>query len=148
MMEKHGRGKRRTFSAEYKAEAVRLVDDSGKSIGVIARELGLGETALRRWVQQAEIDAGRGPSGALTTGEREELGQLRRENQRLRMEREILKKATAGSMGRCNTFNRTALNGGVHRWVEGADQVYQTRRKPSFGSAGSADSRSVKLVEH
>jgi transposase len=95
MMEKHGGGKRRTFSAEYKAEAVRRVDDSGKSIGVIARELGLGETALRRWVQQAAIDAGRGSSGALTTSEREELGQLRRENQRLRMEREILKKATA-----------------------------------------------------
>jgi transposase-like protein len=95
MMEKHGRGKRRTFSAEYKAEAERLVDDSGKSIGVIARVLGLGETALRRWVQQAKIDAGRGPSGALMTGEQEELGQLRRENQRLRMEREILKKATA-----------------------------------------------------
>jgi len=90
-MEKHGRGKRRRFSDEYKAEAVRLVGNSGKSIGAIARELGLGETALRRWVQQAEIDAGRGPTGALTTGEREELGQLRRENQRLRMEREILK---------------------------------------------------------
>jgi len=42
-MEKHGRGKRRTFSAEYKAEAVRLVNGSGKSIGVIARELGLGD---------------------------------------------------------------------------------------------------------
>jgi len=74
---------------------VRLVGDSGKSIGAIARELGLGETALRRWVQQAEIDAGRGPTGALTTSEREELGHLRRENQRLRMERDILKKATA-----------------------------------------------------
>ena len=56
-MEKSGRGKRRSFSDEYKAEAVRLVGESGKSIGVIARELGLGETALRRWVQQAEIDA-------------------------------------------------------------------------------------------
>jgi transposase len=95
MMEKHGGGKRRKFSAEYKAEAVRLVSDSGKSIGVIALELGLGETALRRWVQQAVIDDGRGPAGALTTGERAELVQLRRENQRLRMEREILKKATA-----------------------------------------------------
>jgi transposase len=94
-MERGGRGKRRSFSAEYKAEAVRLVGNSGKRIGAIARELGLGETALRRWVQQAEIDAGRGPGGALTTGEREELAQLRRENQRLRMEREILKKATA-----------------------------------------------------
>lgn len=94
-MEKHGRGQRRTFSAEYKAEAVRLVGDSGKSIGVIALELGLGETALRRWVRQAEVDAGRGPAGALTTSEREELTHLRRENQRLRMEREILKKAPA-----------------------------------------------------
>ena len=56
-MEKSGRGKRRSFSDEYKAEAVRLVGESGKSIGAIARELGLGETALRRWVQQAEIDA-------------------------------------------------------------------------------------------
>ena len=94
-MEKSGRGKRRSFSDEYKAEAVRLVGKSGKSIGAIARELGLGETALRRWVQQAEIDAGRGPTGALRTSEREELARLRRDNQRLRMEREILKKATA-----------------------------------------------------
>ena len=84
-MEKSGRSKRRRFSDEYKAEAVRLVGSSGKGIGAIARELGLGETALRRWVQQAEIDAGRGPTGALTTSEREELGHLRRENQRLRI---------------------------------------------------------------
>jgi transposase-like protein len=87
--------KRRKFSAEFKAETVRLVRDSDKSVTVIARELDLTETALRRWVQQAEIDAGRGPSGALTTSEREELVQLRREAKRLRMERDILKKATA-----------------------------------------------------
>jgi len=59
-MERHGGGKRRRFSAEYKAEAVRLVGASGKRVVAIARELGLGETALRRWVQQAEIDAGGG----------------------------------------------------------------------------------------
>src|ERR1700746_4219732 len=94
-MENSGRSKRRRFTDEYKAEAVQLVGSSGKSIGGIARELGLGETALRRWGQQAEIDAGRGPTGALTTRAREELGHLRREQQRLRMEREILKKATA-----------------------------------------------------
>ena len=63
-MESGGSGKRRTFSDEYKAEAVRLVGESGKRVGAIARELGLGETALRRWVQQAEIDAGRGPRGS------------------------------------------------------------------------------------
>jgi transposase-like protein len=47
--------------------------------------------ALRRWVAQAEIEAGRGPAGALKRSEREELVELRRENQRLRIEREILK---------------------------------------------------------
>ena len=87
--------KRRKFPDEYKAETVRLIQRSGKSIGQMARELGIGETALRRWVEQAEIEAGRGPAGALKRSEREELAELRRENQRLRMEREILKKATA-----------------------------------------------------
>jgi transposase-like protein len=87
--------KGRKFSAEFKAETVRLVRDSDKSVTAIARELDLTETALRRWVQQAEIDAGRGPMGALTTSEREELAQLRRETKRLRMERDILKKAAA-----------------------------------------------------
>ena len=87
--------KRRKFSAEFKAETVRLVRTSDKNISTIARELDLTETALRHWVKQAEIDAGRGPAGALTTAERDELAQLRRENKRLRMERDILKKATA-----------------------------------------------------
>ena len=83
------------ISAEYKAETVRLVQRSGKSIGQMALELGIGETALRRWVEQAEIEVGRGPEGALKRSEREELVELRRENRRLRLEREILKKATA-----------------------------------------------------
>jgi len=87
--------KRRAFTKEFKAGAVQLVRESGKSVPTVARDLDLTETALRSWVRQAEIDAGGGPSGALTTGEREELGQLRRENRTLRMERDILKKATA-----------------------------------------------------
>ena len=87
--------KRRAFSAEYKAEVVKLIQESGKSVGQVCRELDLTETAVRKWVAQGEIDAGRGPSGALTSEEREELRRLRRENTRLRMEREILKKATA-----------------------------------------------------
>ena len=94
-MEKNGKRQRRKFSAEYKAETVRLIQRSGKSIGQIALELGIGETALRRWVEQAEVEAGRGPEGVLKRSEREELVELRRENRRLRLEREILKKATA-----------------------------------------------------
>ena len=87
--------KRRAFTSDFKAEAVRLVRDSGKSVPTVARELDLTETALRSWVRQAEVDAGRGAAGALTTDERTELGQLRREVRTLRMERDILKKATA-----------------------------------------------------
>lgn len=87
--------KRRGFSDEYKAEVVKLVKESEKSIGQVCRELDLTESAVRRWVEQSDADAGRGPSGALTRDEREELRRLRRENAQLRMEREILKKATA-----------------------------------------------------
>jgi transposase len=89
------KGKRRAFTKEFKAQTVRLVQDGGKSIGVIARELDLGESVLRNWLRQAEIDAGRGRPGALTTDEREELTRLRRDVRTLRMERDILKKATA-----------------------------------------------------
>src|SRR5256712_5064727 len=87
--------KRRAFTKEFKAQAVRIVRESGKAIGAVARELDLTETALRSWVRQAEIDAGRGAPGALTTAEREELGRLRRENRTLRMERDILKNSRA-----------------------------------------------------
>jgi len=87
--------KRRSFSKQYKAEVVKLIRSSGKGIGAVARELDLSETAVRKWVQQAEIDSGGGPAGALTTAEREEFAQLRKRVKTLEMEREILKKATA-----------------------------------------------------
>jgi len=90
-----GKRKRRAFTTEFKAEAVRLVRESGTSVPTVARELDLTETALRSWVRQAEVDAGRGAPGALTSEEREELGRLRRETRTLRMERDILKKAAA-----------------------------------------------------
>ena len=87
--------KRRKFSAEFKEEAVRLVRESTKSLAQVARDLDLHETSLRNWVKQSDVDRGKGPEGALTTAELEELRRLRRENRELRMEREILKKATA-----------------------------------------------------
>jgi len=87
--------KRRKFTREYKAEAVRLCKVGDRSVGQIARDLDLTETALRSWVKQAEVDAGDAPSEALTTAEREELSRLRKQVKRLEMEREILKKAAA-----------------------------------------------------
>jgi transposase len=85
--------KRRAFTAEFKAEAVRLCKVGDRSVRQVARDLDLTETALREWVKRADIDAGNGPPGALTTAEREELARLRRENKRLTMERDILKAA-------------------------------------------------------
>ena len=87
--------KRRSFTPEYKAEVVGLVRDGGKAISALARDLGLSESAVRKWVALSDADGGRGDGKILTTAEREELRQLRRENRQLRMEREILKKATA-----------------------------------------------------
>jgi transposase len=86
---------RRKFTAEYKAEVVRLVRDGGKTVREASRDLDLPESAVRQWVKQSAIDAGKGGTGALTTAERTELVALRREARQLRMEREILKKAAA-----------------------------------------------------
>jgi len=68
-----------------------------RTIAQVAKDLDLTETALREWVKRAEVDAGKGPVGALTTEEREELTRLRRENKRLQMEREILKNSRSGN---------------------------------------------------
>src|SRR2546430_16432938 len=87
--------RRRSFSPEFKAEAIRVVRESGKSVSTVARELDLTETALRRWVVQAEVDAGRSGSGPLTTDERAELTQLRRDGEKARGGRGNLKKKTA-----------------------------------------------------
>ena len=80
------------YAPEFRAEAVRLVRESGKSLYQIARDLGVADQTLRNWVHQADLDAGHRTDG-LTTEEREELRRLRRENRILREEREILKKA-------------------------------------------------------
>jgi len=98
-----GRRKRRKFTAEYKAEVVGLVRSSGKSVGQVAQELDLTETAVRAWVRQATIDGRPSPQGPLTSEERAELTRLRREMKTVTMERDFLRKAAVGSTGRCNS---------------------------------------------
>jgi transposase len=85
---------RRSYTDEYKAGAVRLVLDEGKTIAQVARDLGLTPSALGYWVKQARADRSHGRTG-LTTEERAELARLRKENRELRLERDILKKAAA-----------------------------------------------------
>lgn len=89
------RRKRRKFTAQFKADAVRLVTTGAKTIAEVTEEFDLTETSLREWVRQAEADAGKGPPDALTTAERAELIELRKKLKRAEMERDILKKATA-----------------------------------------------------
>jgi transposase len=81
------------YPPEFRAEAVRLYRDSGKSLSAVSKDLGVSLESLRAWVNQAKIDGGE--RAGLTTEEREELRRLRKENRTLRMERDLLKKATA-----------------------------------------------------
>ena len=79
------------YPPEFKREAVQLYRSSEKSIPKMAKELGIADESLRRWIRQHEIDEGE--REGLTTDERQELSRLRRENKTLRQEREFLKKA-------------------------------------------------------
>ena len=93
MVKKQQRRKRRVFTPEFRAEAVRLCKVGDRTIAQVAKDLDLTENSLREWVKRADVDVGKGPPDALTTAEREELARLRREVKRLAMERDILKAA-------------------------------------------------------
>jgi transposase len=97
---KDGRAKRarRAFTDEFKAGAVRLVLDEGKTVAQVARDLDLTASALGTWVERARADRTKGATG-LTTEERTELAKLRKENRELKMERDLLKKWAASSTG-------------------------------------------------
>ncbi len=99
MVKNGGRRARRVFSEEFRAGAVRLVLEEGKSAGAVARDLDLTESALRAWVARAQADRTKGKSGGLTTVEREELARLRKENRQLRLERDVLKKGSSRNSG-------------------------------------------------
>src|SRR5579862_8529248 len=84
---------RRSFTPEFKADIVERCTAGDRSIGQVARDFDLTETAVREWVRQAEVDAGE--RDGLTSEERRELAELRRENRRLQADVELLKRATA-----------------------------------------------------
>ena len=92
---KKPRRHRRAFTPEFKAEIVELCQRGDRSVGQVAKDFALTETAVREWVKQAERDTGTRQDGGLTSVERRELAELRRENRRLREDVEILKRATA-----------------------------------------------------
>ena len=89
------RRKRRSFTPEFRADAVRLVREGSKSLPQVAKDLDLTESALRNWVREADGGEGKESADALSTAEREELVRLRKEVRHLEMERDFLKKAAA-----------------------------------------------------
>lgn len=92
-MEQQPARSRRSFTDEFKRDAVAMVLDEGHKIVDVARRIGVGEGTLGSWVRQERTD--RGERSGLTTSEKAELAELRKENARLRMERDLLKRATA-----------------------------------------------------
>ena len=85
---------RRSFTDEFKAGAVRLVLDEGKTVSQVGRDLDVAQSVIGNWVKQARADRSNGKTG-LTTEERAELVKLRREVRDLRLQRDLLKKAAA-----------------------------------------------------
>jgi transposase len=92
-MEDNQRRSRRQFTTEFKRDAVDLVRTSGRPIAEIARELGIYDSTLGNWVRQDRID--RGEQDGLTSDEQARLRALERENAKLRMERDLLKRTVA-----------------------------------------------------
>ncbi|WP_433347501.1 transposase [Microtetraspora malaysiensis] len=119
---------RRSFTPEFKAEIVELCQRGDRSVGQVAKDFDLTETAVRDWARQAEVDDGR--RDGLTSSEREELAALRRENRRLREDVDILKRATLDS-----DDQRNAASGWVDRGSDG-----------SAGNVGRDERRLVAAV--
>jgi transposase len=87
---------RQHYTKEFKSDAVKLVLEHGYSANEVARRLGINQTNVSRWVREYRQDSEPSVEGGATRSELEaELKRLRKENQRLQMEREILKKAAA-----------------------------------------------------
>jgi len=89
------KGKRRNYTQEYKEEAVKLVTEHGYKISEASRNLGINPNLLGRWKRQLEIGDGEYLNSVDKVAVQSELKRLRKENKRLQMEREILKKAAA-----------------------------------------------------
>ncbi len=93
MEEQQTQRSRRKFSDEFKRDAVEIVRSSDKSIAEVARELGIYDSSLGSWVRQDQVD--RGEREGVSSDDKDRLSELERENARLRMERELLKRAVA-----------------------------------------------------
>ena len=87
---------RRSFDPSFKLKVVQMVKDQGLSVGQVCRDMKLGETAVRRWVAQFDAEQlGHSGIGKPLTAEQQRVRQLEEENRRLRVDNDLLKKASA-----------------------------------------------------
>lgn len=140
-------GTRRRFTKEYKQESVQLVTQRGVTVAQAARDLGLNPNVLRKWVREQKADPAHAfPGEGQQKPEQAELTRLRREVAKLKMERDILKKAAVGSMGDCNGSDLTILPE-CPEWRSSVDLDCPRSRRKTYGSDGSRASRSARSAE-
>jgi transposase len=118
----------RPYLPEFKREAVELYRRSGKSIGQVASEIGVAPESLRKWNLQHEVDVGE--REGLRSDERTRLAELERENQRLRMERDLLKRAAAFFARRPRPGERVPVHLGGEGPHPGLRLLRAARRQP------------------
>ena len=133
------RRKRRRYTDEQRAEAVRLVHRLG-NLSEAARRLDISAGTLHGWVMAVDGDE-EIPEATTPEGEKEELRRLRKEVKTLRMERDFLKKATVHSIGQRNIFSSNSEKRGWCKWLQGDDQDSPLRRERICGTDGRTDSR-------
>ena len=93
---------RRKFDDSFKLEVVKMIKDQGLSVSQVCRDLNIGDTAVRRWLQQYDAEQlGQPGIGKPLTPEQQRIRQLEQENRQLKVDNDILKKATVGSTGQC-----------------------------------------------
>ena len=113
------------YSKEFKEEAVALVNDQGYTVPEAAKSLGINPNMLYRWKEKLDESNGR---NQVSESERQELLRLRKENRNLRMEKEILKKASVDSIDQCNNHGKTRVTGDL---LDEA-YVYSNRKRICF----------------
>ncbi|WP_081618762.1 MULTISPECIES: transposase [unclassified Thioalkalivibrio] len=113
---------RRNFDPEYKLRVARMVVDEGQGVPQVVRDTGVGETAVRRWVEQLKADrSGEAGDGRPLTPEQRRIRELEEENRRLREDKALLKKASVSSTGRRNSG---------HEFIRRGDKAQGFPRSP------------------
>jgi transposase len=139
---------RRKFSREFKLEAVKLIRERGVSVAQAARDLGVHENVLRKWVRGLEADPQQAfPGHGQMKPEQLEIDRLRKEVANLKAERDILKEAAVGSTDQRNMIDFVLLWKDDPQWRTWDGPDYRWSRSASFGRDGSVVSRSAISAE-